>query len=295
MTSAIGFIGLGIMGRGMVPNLAKAGYRVNVWNRTAAKADGLLEGGVVWCNQASEVASSAGVVLLCLSDTAAVEKVVFGSGLVEVLGSGGLIVDLSTILPGGARGMAQRLRELGIGFVDAPVSGGSEGAVAGTLSVMAGGTKADFERARPYLAAVGQTITHVGQVGSGQMVKMVNQILVVGYALAISEALIFAQAGGLDLEKTLKAVSGGAAGSWMLSNRGTQAIRRDWKPGFTIDLQVKDLRLALDEAADLEIPMLITALGESLYRTLQRQGLGAEGNQALVKAMENLSGVKVGT
>jgi len=143
------------------------------------------------------------------------------------------------------------------------------------------------------LQAMGKTITHVGGQGDGQMVKLVNQILVVGHALAMSEALLFAQAGGLDLRQTLEAVAPGAAGSWMLSNRGPQILARDWRPGFTIDLQQKDVRLVLGAADQLGVPVLATSLVFNLYRTLQADGLGAEGNHALVKALEKLAGVEV--
>jgi len=178
-------------------------------------------------------------------------------------------------------------------MLDAPISGGSEGAAMGTLSIMVGGEAIQVERAMPYLSAMGKTITHVGSHGAGQMVKLVNQVLVVGNALAISEALLFAQAGGLDLRRTLKAVTGGAAGSWMLSNRGPQIIDRDWSPGFTIDLQTKDVRLALDAADQLGVPLPVTSLVAQLYRVLQAQGLGAEGNHALIKALERLAGIEV--
>jgi 3-hydroxyisobutyrate dehydrogenase len=179
-------------------------------------------------------------------------------------------------------------------MLDAPVSGGSEGAAKGTLSIMVGGEADQLERAMPYLRAMGKTITHVGDSGAGQMVKLVNQILVVVTQLAVSEALMFAQAGGLDLEKTLDAVKGGAAGSWMLSNRGPQMIVRDWRPGFTIDLQQKDLRLVMQAADQLGIPVIGTSLVFNLYRTLQQQGLGSEGNHALVKALEQMTGIEVG-
>ena len=138
---------------------------------------------------------------------------------------------------------------------------------------------------------MGKTITHVGSQGSGQMVKLVNQILVVGNTLAMSEALLFAQAGGLDLQKTLKAITGGAAGSWMLQNRGPQIIDRDWQPGFTIDLQLKDVRLAIAAADQLGVPLLATNLVAQLYQLLQVQGLGSEGNHALIKSLERLVGI----
>jgi len=203
-------------------------------------------------------------------------------------------VDMSTISPQGARDLAVALGKRGVHFLDAPVSGGSEGAAKGTLSIMVGGDEAQVERATPYFQAMGKTITHVGAVGDGQTVKLVNQILVVGGMLAISEALVFAQASGVNLEQTLKAVSGGAAGSWALTNRGPQMTRRDWRPGFTIDLQQKDLRLVLEAADQVGAPMLATAQIYQLYRTLQASELGHEGNHALIKALERLAGVEVG-
>ena len=159
---------------------------------------------------------------------------------------------------------------------------------------MVGGAEVDVARARPSMEAFGTTITHVGSVGSGQRVKIVNQILVVVTQLAVSEALLFAQASGLDLEATLEAVKGGAAGSWMLATRGPQMIERDWRPGFTIDLQQKDLRLALQAADAVGSPVPGTSLVFQLYRALQNEGLGDEGNHALVKALEKMSGIEVG-
>jgi 3-hydroxyisobutyrate dehydrogenase len=161
------------------------------------------------------------------------------------------------------------------------------------LSIMIGGEAAQVARAMPAFQAMGKTITHVGGTGAGQTVKLVNQILVVINMLAVGEALLFAQAGGLDLEKTLSAVTQGAAGSWMLSNRGPQVIERDWRPGFTIDLQQKDLRLVLQAADQMGVPALATGIIYNLYRTLQAQGLGAEGNHALVKALEHLAGLEI--
>jgi 3-hydroxyisobutyrate dehydrogenase len=160
---------------------------------------------------------------------------------------------------------------------------------------MIGGDADQVARAMPYLEVVGATITHVGPTGAGQLVKAVNQILVVVNQLAVSEALLLADAGGLDLDATLKAVEGGAAGSWMLSNRGPQMIERDWRPGFTIDLQQKDLRLVLDAADELGVPVPGTSLVFQMYRALQAQGLGSDGNHALVKALEAMSGQELGS
>jgi 3-hydroxyisobutyrate dehydrogenase len=178
-------------------------------------------------------------------------------------------------------------------MLDAPVSGGSEGAAKGTLSIMVGGEAEQFARALPVFQAMGKTITHVGGHGAGQTVKLVNQVLVVGNCIAMCEALMFAQAGGVDLQKTYDAISQGAAGSWMFTHRAPQIIARDWRPGFTIDLQQKDLRLVLEAADELGAPVLIASLVFQLYRTLQARGLGNEGNHALIKALEHLAGFQI--
>ncbi|GAB4265540.1 MAG: NAD(P)-dependent oxidoreductase [Candidatus Promineifilaceae bacterium] len=296
MTEKIGFIGLGIMGQGMARNLLKAGFDVTVWNRTASRMEPLVAAGATAVSSPVDVARQANIVITCVSDTPDVEAVVFGeNGAIHGFNAGDLLIDCSTISPIATKQFAEKLAANGVEMLDAPISGGSEGAANGTLSIMVGGKEAQFARALPVLQAMGKTITHVGENGAGQMVKMVNQILVVVTMLGVGEALLLAQAGGLDLEKTLTAVAGGAAGSWMLSNRGPQVIARDWRPGFTIDLQQKDLRLVLEAADQLGIPALGTSLVFQLYRTLQQQGLGAEGNHALVKALENLAGLKIGT
>ena len=294
MADRVGFIGLGIMGRGMAHNLLRAGFDLTVWNRTAGRMDDLVAAGAKAAASPADLASRCDLVITCVSDTPDVQAVILGpSGVIEQVRAGALLVDMSTISPAATREIAARLAEKGASMLDAPVSGGSEGAAKGTLSIMVGGAAADVERAMPVFQAMGKTITHVGGQGDGQMVKLVNQILVVGNALAMSEALLFAQAGGLDLRKTIDAVAGGAAGSWMLSNRGPQIINRDWRPGFTIDLQQKDVRLALAAADELGIPLMGTALIFNLYRALQAEGLGGEGNHALIKALERLSGVEV--
>lgn len=290
-----GFVGLGIMGRGMAANVLKTGATLTVWNRNADKMRPLLDLGAVAAASAAGVAASSDIVFLCVSDTDDVRQVVLGpAGLLEGSHPGSLMVDMSTIQPSAAQAIALELQAHGVHMLDAPVSGGSEGAAQGTLSIMIGGEGDQVKRARPFFEAMGQNITHVGPHGHGQMAKLVNQILVVGNALAMSEALLFAQAGGLDLAKTVEAVSGGAGGSWMLSHRGPQILARDWRPGFTIDLQQKDVRLALDEAARTGAPLLVTAIVQQLYRSLQIEGLGGEGNHALVKALEHLSGLTVG-
>ena len=291
----IGFIGLGIMGRGMTNNLLKAGHKVMVWNRTPARMDEFAAAGAQTASSPAELAAQCDVILICVSDTPDVEEVLFGeNGVSAGVKSGALVVDHSTISPQKTVEMAKRLNTQGVAYLDAPVSGGTEGAKNGTLSIMVGGEAVDFERAMPILQAYGKTITHVGAQGAGQMAKLVNQILVVVNQLAASEALLFAQAGGLDLAKTIDAVKGGAAGSWMLANRGPQMIVRDFHPGFTIDLQQKDLRLVLEAADAMGIPLIATSMVFQMYRTLQAQGLGGDGNHGLVKALEKMMGVELG-
>jgi 3-hydroxyisobutyrate dehydrogenase len=291
MAEPVGFIGLGIMGRGMAANLLRAGFEVCVWNRTRERMQPLLDAGATGAERPAEVARRCGVVFTCVSDTPDVEAVLMGEeGVIHGAAPGTLVVDMSTISPEATRRLAHRLAERGVSILDAPVSGGSEGAARGTLSIMVGGEAEHVARAMPYFQAMGKTITHVGGIGAGQTVKLVNQILVVVTMLGVSEALLLAEAGGLDLEKTLAAVAGGAAGSWMLSNRGPQVIARDWRPGFTIDLQQKDLRLVLESARSLGVPVLGTSLVNQLYTTLQSRGLGDQGNHALIKALEFLQG-----
>lgn len=296
MNESIGFIGLGIMGQGMAKNLLKAGFPLVVWNRTASRMEPLIKAGASPGDSPADVATQSDITIICVSDTPDVEEVILGQdGVIHGALNGSLIIDCSTISPQATKEIAARLRENDVQMLDAPISGGSEGAANGTLSIMVGGEEAQFQRALPVFQAMGKTITHVGENGAGQTVKLVNQILVVVTMLAVGEGLLFAQAGGLDLDKTLAAVTGGAAGSWMLANRGPQVIERDWRPGFTIDLQQKDLRLVLEAADQLGVPMLGTSTVFQLYRALQQQGLGEEGNHALVKALENLAGFEIGS
>jgi 3-hydroxyisobutyrate dehydrogenase len=279
----------------MVRNLLKAGFGPLVWNRTTRKAGALVGEGATLAGSPADLASQCDVIVICVSDTPDVEAVLFNeAGVFHGVRAGSLVIDCSTISPIKTKQFAATLAEKGVHMLDAPISGGSEGAALGTLSIMVGGEAEQFERAMPYLQAMGKSITHVGGNGAGQMVKLVNQILVANSMLALGEAFLFAQAGGLDLEKTLKAVEGGAAGSWTLSNRGPQVIERDWRPGFMIDLQQKDIRLILEAADALGVPLLGCSTAFHLYRTLQNQGGGTEGNHALVKALENLAGFQVG-
>jgi len=294
MHEQIGFIGLGIMGKEMAGTLLRAGFDLRVWNRTPGKIDELVKAGAGRAGNPAELAGKCTIIIVCVSDTPDVEEVILGeNGVIEGIQPGTLVIDMSTISPQATKDITAKLSKKGAFMLDAPISGGPEGASLGTLSIMVGGEADQFERAMPFFQAMGSVIVHVGDHGAGQTVKLVNQILVVVNMLAVSEALLFAQAGDLDLGKTLEAVSQGAAGSWMLSNRGPQVLERDWRPGFTIDLQQKDLRLVLEAADQLGMPVLATSMVFNMYRTLQAQGLGSDGNHALVKAFEQLAGFKI--
>lgn len=295
MSERVGFIGLGIMGQGMTRNLLKAGFSVRVWNRTASRMDPLVEAGATAGTSPADVATNSDIIITCVSDTPDVEAVILGeNGVIEGVQSGSLVIDCSTINPQVTQDIAKKLEAKGIHMLDAPISGGSESAANGTLAIMIGGEADQVERAMSVFEAMGKTITHVGESGAGQTTKLVNQVLVVGNCLAMCEALMLAQAGGLDLTKAYDAVKNGAAGSWMFTNRAPQIIDCDWRPGFMIDLQQKDVRLILEAADKLGVPVPGTALIFQFYRTLQQMGLGEEGNHALVKALENLSGFKIG-
>jgi 3-hydroxyisobutyrate dehydrogenase len=294
--AAVGFIGLGIMGKGMAANLLAKGFVLNVWNRTPSKMDALVLEGARGAESPADLAGASEMVLICVTDEAAVHEVLFGSGgVVEGARPGALIIDLSTIDPRASRRHADALNAKGLSMLDAPVSGSKEGADQGTLSIMVGGQKKEFEKALPVFESMGSNVVHVGErCGDGQTVKLVNQLLAAGHTLVMSEALLLAQAGGVDLEKTLTAVSAGAAGSWMLTHRGPQVIRRDWRPGFTIDLQVKSVAAVISAADELGVPVPLTAMLYQYYRALQARGLGREGHHALIKALEHLAGIKVG-
>ncbi|MBE2239693.1 MAG: NAD(P)-dependent oxidoreductase [Caldilineaceae bacterium] len=294
MSERLGFIGLGIMGQGMAANLLSAGFSLTVWNRTVTRMQDLVGQGAHAGASPADVAERSDIIVICVSDTADVQEVMLGErGVIHGARSGALVIDCSTISPQATRDMALALSEVGVFMLDAPVSGGSEGAARGALSIMVGGEREQFERALPIFQAMGKTITHIGGHGAGQTAKLVNQVLVVGNCIAMCEALLFAQAGGVDLQKTYNAISQGAAGSWMFTHRAPQIMQRDWRPGFTIDLQQKDLRLVLEAADDLGVPLPVTSLVFQLYRTLQVQGSGSDGNHALVKALEHLAGFTI--
>ncbi len=293
----VGFVGLGIMGLPMARNLLAAGFPLTVTNRTLAKAQPLAEAGARVVASPAEVARSAEVIVVCVTASEDVERVVLGApdvpGLIEGVRPGTVVVDMSTISPAVTRRLAARLAEAGAAMVDAPVSGGEQGAVAGTLSIMAGGDAEAIERVRPVLEAMGTRITHCGPSGAGQTVKLCNQIAVVLNNLAMAEALIFCQRSGVDPAVMLEAIAAGAAGSWQIANLGPKVIARDFAPGFKVSLQQKDLRLALEAADELQLPLAGTSLVHQLFRAVEHEHGPDAGSQSLVRALEALAGVEV--
>lgn len=294
MTERIGFIGLGIMGGPMAGNILKAGFPVTVWNRTPARAEALAQAGATVARTPQEVGAASDIIITMVTASEDVRQVVLGEdGAAFGAKPGAVIVDMSTISPQVTQEIAASLKERGIQMLDAPVSGGDVGARNATLSIMVGGDAAVLERVRPVFEAMGKKITHIGPNGAGQTCKLVNQILVVGNNMAMAEALTFATRAGVDVARVVEAVGGGAAGSWQLNNLGPRILKRDFAPGFTIRNQQKDLRLALEAADAMGLPLLGTSLIHNLFRTLEAEGLADEGTQALVKSLERLTGVTV--
>jgi len=292
---AVGFIGLGIMGRPMASHILKAGHPLAVYNRTPGRSTELEAAGARVAASPAEAARGADVVIVMVTDSADVEAVVAGpGGVIEGIGPGAVVVDMSTISPETERSLAARLRARGADLVDAPVSGGDVGARNATLAIMAGGEAASIERARPVLMRVGKSVTHCGAVGAGQLAKQCNQILVSVTLLAVSEAIALARAGGLDPEVMIRAVEGGAAASWQLSNLGPRILRGDFDPGFMVDLMQKDLRLVLETADGSGRPLPATRLVHGLFGDAQAQGEGRMGSQILGKVVDRMGSGKTG-
>ena len=281
------------MGRPMALNLLKAGFSVKVWNRSPGKAEELVAAGGVLAESPADAARESDIVITIVTDSPDVEEVILGeNGVLHGAQPGTIVIDMSTISPEVTRGIAARLEAAGISMLDAPVSGGDKGAIAGTLSIMVGGDEQVLARATPVLEAMGKTITHVGPIGAGQTVKLCNQITGALNILAISEALVFAARSGVDLRKMLRAVGGGAASSWMVQNLAPRMVAGDFDPGFMVKLQQKDLRLALDAAREMNLPLPATALVHQLFTAVEAEGRGDDGTQALVTAIERLAGVE---
>ena len=288
----IGFVGLGIMGLPMAGHILDAGYPLTVYNRTRSKTEGLAAKGAKVADSPAAVAADSEVIITIVSDSPDVEEVVAGpNGVVDQIGEGTVVIDMSTISPQVERELDAKLRSKGCTLVDAPVSGGDVGARNATLAIMAGGDKSDFDQVRPVLEVMGKTITYCGPVGNGQLTKLSNQILVAVTLLGVSEALTFARKNGLDAHVMIEAVKGGAAGSWQLSNLGPKIVDRDFAPGFMVDLIQKDLRLVLASGAAGQAALPGTALVNQLFRMAEAQGDGSEGTQILAKALEQLAGI----
>ncbi|EIV95706.1 NAD(P)-dependent oxidoreductase [Frankia sp. QA3] len=281
----VAFVGLGTMGFPMAGHLARAGFDTVVFNRTAATAarwSAAYPGRVA--ATPAQAAAGADVVCVCVGADDDVRAVLLGpDGALGALVPGATIVDHTTTSAELAVEIAQRAAAAGVGFVDAPVSGGQAGAEAGRLSVMCGGEADTVERVRPVLAAYGATITRIGPVGTGQLTKMVNQILVAGAVEGAAEALNFAMAAGLDLDRVLPAVSGGAASSWYLTNRAATMIRDEFDFGFAVDWMRKDLRICLAEAARRGVPVPLTELAESDLAASQARGDGQLDATAVIR------------
>lgn len=286
----IGFVGLGTMGAAMAANLRRAGSPLTVWNRTPGRAGALVELGAGEAATPAEVARLADIIVTCVSDTPDVDAVLFGEhGVAEGLARGGLVIDCSTISPSATAGFAARLAGAGIGFADAPVSGGSEGAKLATLTIFVGGEVADVERARPVLAAMGRTITHFGPAGSGQAVKAINQVVLAGTYLGVAEGMVLALKAGLDPQAVADALGGGAAKSWVLENRSSRMIQNDYPLGFRTSLHLKDLAIALDLARGVGASLPVTALAAQLEAGLVARGHGDEDMSNLARAIRSLS------
>ncbi|WP_198382497.1 NAD(P)-dependent oxidoreductase [Roseomonas sp. KE2513] len=286
----VGFIGLGTMGRGMAANLLAAGHALHVHDVRLEAVEEFAARGATAAATVAEAARDADAVVLMLPDTPQVEEVVLGpGGLVENPPAGGLVIDMSTISAAASRSMAARLEAVGTAMLDAPVSGGPQGAESGSLSIMAGGTEAGFAAAQPILAALGTTVRHVGPPGAGQTVKACNQLVCALNLQAICEALALGRAAGLDLELLREVLMGGAASSWMLQNLGPKMIAKDASAGFRIDLKLKDLRLAGELGFQHGLPLPGLALATSLYLEARAHGEGANGNQALFRVYDRLT------
>lgn len=276
----------------MAANILKAGHQLTVTNRSRKKEEPLAALGAKRAATPAAAAAGAEVIVTCVSDTADVEQVVLGpEGAVHGAGAGAVVIDTSTISPAATRAMGARLAEKSVHMLDAPVSGGSEGARLGTLSIMVGGEPAVFERSRPVLEAMGKTIVHVGPIGSGQLTKAINQIIVGGTYWAVAEGMALGLKAGLDMEKVVTAVGAGAAASWVLTNRSGNMIRNDYPLGFRLRLHRKDLIIALEVARELGLTLPLSALVEQVENGLIGKGHGDQDISCLARGLRDLAGI----
>ncbi len=283
----LGFIGLGAMGRPMALHLLRAGHEVAVWARRPPSAQPLLDAGAVWCATPADVARRAEIVFTIVTAGADVERVVLGpDGLSEGFVPGAILVDMSTIAPGTARSMAQRLAGRGVEMLDAPVSGGETGAMAATLAIMAGGKAAVLERVRPFFALLGKRVVHVGDNGAGQVAKACNQMIMVGCIQAVAEALRLAQVAGADPAKVRQALAGGSAGSRVLEVFGGRMVERDFAAGVEARLHHKDYGILMREACRLGVPLPVSGQVWQQLNALMAQGWGKQDTASLLRVLE---------
>lgn len=280
----IGFIGTGVMGTGMIRNLMKNGFELYIYNRTKQKALPLVEEGAVWCDTPALCAAGRDAVITMVGFPEDVEQVYFGeNGVFAGADPGTYLIDMTTTEPCLSEKLYQTGKPRGFHMVDAPVSGGEGGAANATLSIMAGGDPEDFEACRPLWDAMGNSAVYEGKAGSGQHVKMANQIAIAGTVTGVSEAIAYAMKQGIDPKKLIDTISGGAAGSWQLSNLGPKMAAGDFAPGFYIKHFIKDMRIALAEAekGGLSLPVLSQVL--AMYQELEKDGHGDDGTQGIIR------------
>jgi 2-hydroxy-3-oxopropionate reductase len=296
MADAVGFIGLGIMGRPMAKNLMEAGYELVLHNRSPEKAKELAkEGNATAAENPREVAEACDIIITMLPDSPDVEAVVAGEG--GVLGGirdGALLVDMSTISPVVTKELAEKAREKGASMLDAPVSGGDVGAIEGALSIMVGGSEEDFERARPLFDVMGKVATHVGPIGAGQVVKACNQIVVALTIEAVSEALVLGSRGGVKPEKLVEALSGGLAGSAVMEAKKEKFFSHDFEPGFRIELHHKDLGIALAAGREYGVALPVTAIVDQMLEASKTKGRGDRDHSALLTLLEEAAQHEIG-
>jgi len=281
------------MGAAMAANLRRASFELTVWNRTPGRAADLVALGATEAASPAGVARSSDVVVVCVSDTPDVEAVLFGEdGVSAGASAGALVIDCSTIDPTATKRFESRLREQGVAMVDAPVSGGSEGAQKATLTIMVGGPEEDFERAKPILEAMGRSITLMGPIGSGQQTKAVNQVILCGTYLGVAEGLVLAMKSGLDVGKVVEALSGGAAQSWVLANRSGRMIANDYPLGFKISLHLKDVMIAIGMARETGSALPVTGLVSQIENGLVAMDHGDDDISAIARAIRAWSGLE---
>ena len=290
MSEKIGFIGLGVMGRPMAENLVKAGYTVNVFDLNKDAVSALEKRGAVGKNSIKDIALDSSIVITMLPNSPQVEQVVSSDdGLLLNMAEGSIVIDMSTIAPHASREFSRRFEERGVSFFDAPVSGGQVGAINGNLSIMLGGSETLLPRIMPTLEVLGGSITYLGASGAGQAAKMCNQMICAMNIHAICEAFTLGYSEGLDMIALKKVISGGSANSWMLENLGDKIISKDISAGFRIDLQVKDLKIAIESAFLRNVPVPGTMLSTSMYVEAQAHDEGSNGNQSLFTVFDRLA------